>query len=145
MIAGSSGGTKWDSTRVFTPAAAATLPQSSADVWLSMMCCFSVVALGTFATMPIHRRHPQRLVHQHVGALRQRDQVFRHRGVTGNHDRAIGRIEAVRECVLDRRMVDDRRGHLDVVVLQHDTAAGELVRVHQRHRATPGLRRRCAC
>src|ERR1700682_4040572 len=88
VIEGSSPGTKWLSTSVLTPASAATRPNCSVVVWLSRRCLRNVGALGW---RPSRRSRPARvhdLVHQHVGALGERDQLRRIGGVAREYDGA---------------------------------------------------------
>src|SRR5438270_9754324 len=96
-MAGSSGGTRCESTSIFTPAACATRPASSAVVWCDMMLCFSAAALGTRAAETIEAGRIKRVVDKDVGALRESDQIVAGRGVSRNDDRPVGRVEAVTE------------------------------------------------
>ena len=61
------------------------------------------------------------------------------RGVARDHDRPIAGVEAIAERRHDRRMIDQRRGDLDVLVLQDDAALAQLVGVDQRRERHPAF------
>ena len=65
-------------------------------------------------------------MHQHVGAFGHFRDRFERRGVAGKCDRTVLKIEAIGERRLNRRMLDEDRGYLDVVVLHHRTRRPRL-------------------
>ena len=66
-------------------------------------------------------------VDQHVAAMARIDRRLRRIRVAGDHDAAIGRVEAI--AVALHRVLGRKRGDRDVRVLVDD-AGGDLVRVH---------------
>ena len=110
VTAGSSVGTKCESTSVFTPAACATRPQSSAEVWLArMLLQRGSVRVATH--QPVHRRKVERFVHEDVRTAGERHEGIRARGVAGDHDRPVVLVEAEGERRDDRRMADEGGRH----------------------------------
>ncbi|HEY3584529.1 MAG TPA: hypothetical protein VGL90_09135, partial [Casimicrobiaceae bacterium] len=69
----------------------------------------------------------QRLVHEHVGIARERDEVVAPRRVPGEYDRPVGHVEAIRERGDQRRMMDDRGGHASILVLHNEAASAQVV------------------
>jgi hypothetical protein len=59
-----------------------------------------------------------RLVHEHVGAARVRDEVRGGRGVAADHDGATAVLEAVAERGLHRIVRDRERGHDDAALVE---------------------------
>ena len=82
----------------------------------------------------IHHR-----VDQDVCAAGELYEVLRRRGVAGDDDRAVARVEPVGERRSHRRMIDERGGDRDVPVRRHRAALAKLVDVHERCKLCPAF------
>ena len=133
VMAGSSGGTRCESTSILTPAACATRPASSAVVWWERMLCFRAGRIGDAGDQAIDARHVQRVVDEDVGALGELDEVVGRRGVPRDDDRAVRGVETIAERRHDRRVVYERGGDLDVLVLHDRAALAQFVDMDERN------------
>lgn len=77
----------------------------------------------------LHRRNIHGLVHQHVSALGQLRHDLERRDVTRKRNRAIMEIEAVPQRRFHRRVIDDDRRDLDILILHHGTGGGDLAHI----------------
>ena len=102
------------------------------------MLALSAAALGTRAT---NRSMAAGNIADARGRPRpcQPDEVLGWRGIAGNDDRAVARIEAIRERRYHWRMIDECSGDLHVVVRHHDATIANLVWVNQRHERRPAF------
>ena len=78
--------------------------------------------IGDAGDQAIEPRQIEHFVDEDIGALSKSNQIVARRGVPRNDDRAVRRIEAIPERRYDRRMMHERRRHLDVLILHHRPA-----------------------
>jgi len=70
--------------------------------------------VGDAGDQAINARHVERIVDQDVGALGELDEIVGRRGVAGDYDRAVDRVEPISERWHDGWVVHDCGRHLHV-------------------------------
>jgi len=98
---------------------------------------FEIGGVGHVLDQAIHRFRVDGLMHQHVGASGERDEVPGVFRVARDHDRSIRRIEAIGKRGSDRWMIDQRGRDLDAFVFENLAGGGKIVRADQRRELHP--------
>ena len=106
-------GVRCDRTSVLTPASYAMRPTSSDGVWSALICAMKAsnltgrpLSISVFQVF-LQSRHVHGLMHKHVGALVHVSDGLQWRSVAGKGDRAVLKVETIRQRRLHRRMLDD--------------------------------------
>jgi hypothetical protein len=126
VSSGSSAGTKWERTRVFTG-----LLGNPSDFFdggvMGEDALLEAAGIGDRSDQAIDRLGVHRLVHQHIGAPRQGDEILGTTGVTRDDYRAVRHVEPVGKGEGERGMIHQRRGDPDLGVLVEHAGCGDLM------------------